>query len=127
MLRPDPAELRRACGFTRAAGAAFLDISPRTLIRWENAGDAPEWALALLYQRAYGIPLKMTGWRGWRLLRGLLVSPEGETYTPGSIRAWFYERQELAALRRQFDRWCRPPVQLELWPGADFSRPRAGR
>lgn len=120
MLSTYPRELREACGLSRAAAALFLNISTRTLARWENAGRAPEWALARLYQRAYGFPLESKEWRGWRFVRGRLVAPEGLAYTPGEIRAWQFKHQELEGLRRQFRRWCDPGRQLELWPGSEL-------
>lgn len=118
MLSTYPRELRLAVGLSRAVCADFLNISTRTLARWENAGGAPEWALTRLYQRAYGFPLEHKEWRGWRFFRGQLVSPDGLTYTPGELRAWQIKQQELDALRRQFRRWCDPGHQLEFWPGS---------
>lgn len=105
MLSTYPRELRYASGLDLATCAAFLGISPRTLRRWETRERAPKWALALLYARAYGLPLDARDWRGWRFVRGRLVSPEGLSYTPGMLRAWQFKEQELWTLRRQFRRW----------------------
>lgn len=120
MLTTTPRELREACGLTRPTAAAWLNITTRTLRRWESTGRAPVWALDKLHVRAYGLPLDAEPWRGWRLWRGALVSPEGLEYTPGTLRAWQFKQQELETLRRQFRRWCEPGRQMELWPGSEL-------
>lgn len=127
MLSTEPRELREAAGLSIADASRLFSVSARTIRRYEASGAAPLAYLDALHARAYGLPLTSKGWRGWRFLRGCLVSPEGEEFTPGRLRAQHFERQLLATLRRQFDRFCREPRQLELWPGVDFSRPRAGR
>lgn len=49
-------------------------------------------------------------WRGWKLERGLLVSPDGWTFRPGDVSASALHAQELAALRAE----RRQPQQLLL-------------
>jgi hypothetical protein len=49
-------------------------------------------------------------WRGWRLIRGELVSPEGWRFRPGDVLAGPIRAQQL----RELERRDREPRQLSF-------------
>jgi hypothetical protein len=76
------AEIARAC-----------DVHPDTARRWKRTGNVPAAALRLI--RAlweYDLGGVSGVWEGWRLVRGELVSPEGESFSPAAVRAGRYHR-----------------------------------
>jgi hypothetical protein len=84
----------------------FAAPSARTRRRWQ----------------AHGIPARVRasagdlgaiddGWRGWRLIRGELVSPEGWKYRPGELYALPILRERVRALERE----TRPGTQRDLF------------
>lgn len=73
-----------------------------TVARWRSSGKYPPAVRRLAAIEHHGeLELVCCHWQGWRLdaREGVLVSPEGERYTPGVIRALALRSQQLRALQ----------------------------
>ena len=117
MISCDVIDLRFGqAGLTLQQAAAICGVSVRTIRRWEKAGACPVWFSALLTAYAGDLGGLRGGedWRGWRLVRGRLVSPEGDIFTPGQLRSirWLYG--EAQALRAQVRKLSAPGTQIPL-------------
>lgn len=68
---------------------------PTTVRRWRRRSAVPVWLERLIRVCVNGqLDDIDAAWRGWRIARGELVSPEGWTFTPGTVRAAeLYRRQ----------------------------------
>lgn len=104
MLSPTFRYRRFLAGFTQADACRVLAISPRNAQRYDRDGAPPYVAAHLdLYARGQVIPADQ--WQGWRFEAGLLVCPaDGLAYSASQLRAAWFERQELAARRRNDQR-----------------------
>ena len=72
-----------------------------TARRWKRLGKMPVAVGRYLAVRLDGeLGFVDTAWRGFRLVRGELRTPEGDTIRPGDVRAIPYRRQQLAELQR---------------------------
>lgn len=84
--------------------AAFLGVTPKTIANYKSGKTAlPEPARRLLKLR-YGdlSGLLGDGWEGFTFHQGELFTPDFKYgFKPEEMRAWFFGRQELAALRRE--------------------------
>ncbi|HQY70463.1 MAG TPA: hypothetical protein PLW13_08550 [Pseudomonadales bacterium] len=76
----DFAYLRHRAGFDQRAAAQFLDVSVRTVRRYETTG-APRMAVLALAARAGEYP----GWLGYRFHDGALLTPLGDRVTQTEI------------------------------------------
>lgn len=89
-------------------------VHPVTVRRWKKLARIPRWLQRLVRVCLHGELAEIDpAWRGWRLVRGELVSPEGRAFTPGAVRAsvlWRARALELGALDR------RRRVQIEADP-----------
>lgn len=95
-----PASIARACG-----------VSVRTARRWRAAGQMPAaYALGLALVEDGDLGAVAPDWRGWRLIRGQLFSPDGWGFTPGEIQAAPLHVLLIGELRRQLAR----PQQFDL-------------
>lgn len=97
-------ELRQDCHLSPHEAAALCCVSHRTWQRWRQKG-APQWVGVVLRLRA-GY-LDDLGWKGWRIVKGRLVTNEWPYETlPGDIFAAWWQTQELVLSRstlRQID------------------------
>jgi hypothetical protein len=83
-------EIARACG-------VHLD----TARRWKRKGSAPLAAIRLiraLWEHDLGGVSR--DWDGWKIVKGMLYSPEGEKFTPGDVKAARYYRDMVRELER---------------------------
>lgn len=76
-----------------------------TVARWRATGKYPAAVRRLAALERGELELLCFHWAGWRLdvREGVLVSPEGERYTPGVIRALALRSQQVGALQRQLE------------------------
>lgn len=93
------------------ADAAGVDIS--TARRWKRANRLPEPVARLLAITKLG-RLDAIGWRGWRMVRGELVSPEGWTYQPGEVLALTLLRQRVSVLQAEHRKFYSMADQTEM-------------
>jgi hypothetical protein len=101
--------------------ARVLGVPERTARHWRALGRLPApWRLLYVVLDGGNIGALDAAWRGWRLIRGELVSPEGLTFRPGEVLSIFVRQQEIGELRRQLadpQQWALlPPAPAE--PGA---------
>ncbi len=95
---------------TRAL-AELCGVSLRTAERWRSRGKMPAaYALAVALLRDGDIGVFSPDWRGWRLVRGELVSPERWTFRPGEVAAIPLVSQQL----RLYQRLAAEPAQYAL-------------
>jgi hypothetical protein len=118
MTFADVYDLRwRVAGMSYQVAADLCGVTTRTIRRWEKAGRCPVWFLTLC--RAYGGRLDALrdsgdGWRGWRLVAGALVSPEGITYTPYEVNSIPWLWAMVNDLRTTLQRETAPGTQKVL-------------
>lgn len=109
-------------GLSAAMLATITGAHEDTARRWKRASRVPKWLLRLVALVAHGELGEIDEhWRGWRVVRGQIVSPEGWTATPGDIRALPLMRQQIAVY--QADR--RLPAQADWVSGSIDTLPGA--
>lgn len=84
--------------------AELAGVDQATARRWKARKRLPEPVRRLLELTALG-RLDVFGWKGWRLVHGELVSPEGWTFDPGHVMSLPILREQLRTLhveRRKF-------------------------
>lgn len=69
--------------------ADFFGVTLQTVQRWRKSNKAPVGVIQSLILLAGDCPRfsAKDGWQGWRFKGGFLWSPNGESFTPGDIRA----------------------------------------
>jgi DNA-binding XRE family transcriptional regulator len=73
---------RKCSGLSREGAAELLGVGRRTIAHWETGQTAPSYAafkLLRVYRQGEFID---PAWSGYRLVRGVLVSPEGREFRP---------------------------------------------
>jgi hypothetical protein len=82
--------------------AATCQVHLDTARRWKRQGHAPARALALIrLLHEHDLGATSEAWAGWVMREGDLVSPEGDRFTPGMVRAGKYHRQRARELDRE--------------------------
>lgn len=92
----DPREVAEACGVTERAARG-----------WRQRRCWPPTARRLLQIVMLGDMEAVGGrtWRGWRMVKGSLVGPDGEAWDTGRLGAWWIERQQIPHQRRELERY----------------------
>lgn len=68
--------------------AALGCVHLSTARRWKRTGKCPRWLERLVRVCHRGeLDDIHRAWRGWRLERGELISPEGWQFSPGAVRS----------------------------------------
>src|SRR5687768_8771678 len=68
--------------------------------RWKRLTVLPRWLETLVRTVVEGYLYELSReWRGWRIVGGVLYSPEGWSATPGEVRSLPLLRQQLRALQ----------------------------
>ena len=91
---------RRTQGLTQQSVADQLQVTVQTVRRWERE-SAPFWAVEIIYLRSRSPAAHGKQWQGWCFDNGYLVTPEGDSFRPGEIRAIHFMRQGLDIIRDQ--------------------------
>lgn len=131
------ASLRWSAGLTREAAAEILGVGLRTIGAWETGQASPSYAaFKLLRVYAQGEFID-PAWSGYRLVRGVLVTPEGRELRPQDM-AWMSLliararlaghiakerdrlRHDLATLRASGDTWA--ASTRPFWGGSEPPR-----
>lgn len=103
--------------------AALAGVHLTTARRWKAGARPKAWLLKLLAIALEGELGEISrAWRGWRIHRGELVSPEGWRFTPGNVRSIPFLEMRIASL--EADR--RFPRQAD-WIEGRFDVPRDRR
>jgi hypothetical protein len=84
--------------------ASLTGVDRATARRWRAHGRLPRHVNRLLAIITLG-QLDAIGWKGWRIMRGVLVSPEGWEATPGDVLALPFMRQQIAILQADARAW----------------------
>lgn len=88
-------------GIPAARIARLLGVHLDTARRYKRSGRMPRAIARYLELRLAGeLGFVDTAWRGFRLVAGQLVTPEGATLRPGEIRAVPIRLQQIAELER---------------------------
>lgn len=81
--------------------ARVLGCHLDTARRYKRTGKMPRAIARFLAVRIDGeLGFVDTAWRGFKLVRGELCTPEGDTIRPGDVRAIPIRRQQLDELQR---------------------------
>jgi hypothetical protein len=81
-----------------------LNIHRTTLRRWLKAEvKIPGHQHQVIRLLLGDLPGTDGQWTGWGFVRGLLVSPGGDTYRPGDVLSLIILRQQLTAQRRELE------------------------
>lgn len=91
-------EARLCTSQSREDVADFLGVSLRTIGHWETGKARPTYAAYRLLRIHQKGELVDPAWSAFRLQRGLLITPEGHTFTPGEM-TW----QSLIVQRARFN------------------------
>lgn len=84
-----------------AALAALGGVHLSTARRWKRSGKCPRSVVLLVRVCHCGeLDPIHSSWRGWRVVRDQLVSPEGWQFTPGAVRSIPLLQRHLAEARR---------------------------
>src|SRR5256885_7699068 len=84
--------------------AALAAVHVTTARRWLRRREAPDLVeRTLTYLRAGELAPLSSTWSGWCVRGAHLVSPSGETFTPGAVLAGPLERATVTAQRRELD------------------------
>lgn len=87
--------------------AEICQVALKTARRWKATRSIPASRRQCLLLALDGDLGAITGtWAGFKLLHGELVTPEGDTLTPGDVRAISYRRQQVRALKRALAEPC---------------------
>lgn len=106
-------------GVTAKELALIAGVHITTARRWKRNPDAlPARAEKALRALSGELGAIDPAFKGWRLIRGEIVSPEGWSFRPGEVRAIPFHRQQIAELRTRL----RFDVQADWIQGA-FTRP----
>ena len=89
---------RRTQGLTQQAVVNQLQVTVQTVRRWERE-FAPFWTVEIIYLRSRSPAAHGKHWQGWYFENGYLVTPEGDSFRPGEIRAIQFMRQGLDIIR----------------------------
>jgi hypothetical protein len=86
------------------AVARELNVHPKTLYRWLTGRVHIPGRQHLAIKLLLGdLPGTEGRWTGWGFVRGELVSPGGDRYSPGDVLALVLLRQQLTAQRRELE------------------------
>ena len=93
---------RHIARMSREDIARYLDISPKTIKRYESTGKAPKAVIECLLMIGGMLPAfgQKNDFSGWSFSSGYLHSPEGNRYTSGDIRAIYSDRELIKELTR---------------------------
>jgi len=78
--------------FNASRYAHLCGVSRRTINNWVKSGQMPAYAMTIVTMAMRGNTLTEE-FTDWCIFDGLLISPEGEKYSPGDIKSLFWLRQ----------------------------------
>lgn len=103
----------------RLAELAGVHVS--TARRWIRTGKCPRSVARLVRVCLCGeLDDIHAAWRGWRLVRGTLYSPEGWEFSPGAVRSLPLLQTQVREMRRE-----RHFIGQADWLSGRFERPQA--
>lgn len=107
--------LYRQAGYFRSSLAEYLNVTEKTVKRWEETSNPPVVVVKLLNLLKNDLSHLGDDWIGFRFIKGELVTPENEFVSPGKIRAYKYLKmtidfraEENTRLKQEIDRLNSP-------------------
>ena len=99
-------ELRHSCALSRKACAAYLGVSPHTVLHWETGRHRVSWHVVRLLRlmRCGDLGMLSEEWAGWTLNRLGLHAPAGRTYRERDMRLWWQTCEQARLFREAYDR-----------------------
>ena len=82
--------LYRKANFYQDTLARYLEVTPKTIRKWEKTNNPPAAVTKLLQLLSNDLSHLGKPWSGFRFIAGELVTPENEFVAPGKIRAHKY-------------------------------------
>jgi hypothetical protein len=89
-------------GFSVNEIARICRVSVKTASRWKDGTTCPPKTALLVMAADLGC--FDAAWKGWRIYKGVLVSPEGWEITKGDVISSPLLRQQLAAFKTELKR-----------------------
>jgi transcriptional regulator with XRE-family HTH domain len=87
--------------FNRAALAEYLEVTEKTIIRWEKTNKPPKAVILLLQLLNNDLSHLAKEWEGFYFHNKRLYTPENEPVQAGHIRAIKYNRMTIDFLKRE--------------------------
>jgi Phage protein len=110
-MAPRPPEIY---GIPISELARICHVSIKTATRWKNGSTCPPKTALLLLTGDLGC--LDSGWAGWRIHKGVLISPEGWEITKGDVISSPLLRQQLAAFKTELRRLKEAAVSIQDQP-----------
>lgn len=99
-------------GFNISEIARICQVDITTARRWKRGARCPPKSALLLIQADLGCFDQV--WRGWRLYKGDLISPEGWQISKGDVISSPLLRQQLAAFKTELKRLREAAVEVSI-------------
>lgn len=116
-----PGRITEIFGLSAEWLAKVCGVHITTARRWKRGEAPPKAALEIIQLRATGELGVVDGaWSGWRLVNGVLYSPEQMDFTPADVRAGPFWRQ----LARSYQAKQRLPQQAD-WVAGEWTIAKA--
>lgn len=93
--------LYRKHGFDKDTLSKLIEVTPRTIQRWESNNNPPIAVIKLIQMLGKDFSFINDNWKGFRVLDGELVTPEDEFVRAGEIRSINFLKQTISALRQE--------------------------
>jgi len=90
--------------FNRAGLAQYLEVTEKTVKRWEETNKPPIAVIRLLQLLNKDLSHIGPEWKGFYFHRSRIYTPENEPIQAGQIRAIKYNRMTVEFLRREKDK-----------------------
>lgn len=98
-----------ACLLSRKACADYLGVSMRTVRYWDAGRYRVPWAVVRLLRllRCGDLGSVDAAWKGFRLLRGVLYTPDGRGFPVDALRCWWRVVEQARFWCEDYDRKAR--------------------
>lgn len=93
--------LYRKHGFDKDTLSKLIEVTPRTIQRWESNNNPPIAVIKLIQMLGQDFSFIGDNWKGFRVINGELVTPEDEFIRAGEIRSIAFLKQTISALKRE--------------------------
>jgi hypothetical protein len=111
------------CLLNRRTCAKFLGVSVRTVQNWDAGTRRVPWSVVRLLRllRQGDLGALEDGWKGFKLVRGKLVTPDGRVFRQEDLRRWWLMFEQAHLFRKRYEAEARgvgrSPAET-LQPGA---------
>lgn len=98
-------ELRLSCLMSQRATAAYLGVSLRTIQHWDAGRHKVPWSTVRLLRlcRQGDLGAVDDHWKGFRIVRDALVTPDGRCFTVDALRLWWSTAGQARLWREAYD------------------------